>query len=207
MNQTAAALDLMRSPAKSLTPRRHVFTTDVVRRMADAGLLGNDRVELIEGEIYDMPEEGTPHQDLRDRIVAWFYRALIPIDPTLFVSTNGPLRISPRNSPEPDVYLRPGDVPLAELLPADVLLGIEIAFTSHTHDFRRKTPVYARSGLRELWIIDGPNRLTVVHRSPASDGSWGDLDRIAAEEPIAPIAFPGLRFCLADHLPPEAKDA
>jgi Uma2 family endonuclease len=48
-------------------PTRHRFTVDDLERMVRSGILLEDaRVELIEGELYDMNPIGWAHQALRE---------------------------------------------------------------------------------------------------------------------------------------------
>jgi Uma2 family endonuclease len=51
-------------------PRRHRITVDQYHRMADVGLLEDDaRVELIEGEIIEMPPVGSRHAGKLSRLL------------------------------------------------------------------------------------------------------------------------------------------
>lgn len=57
--------------------QRHRLTVDEYFRMAEAGVLAPDaRVELIEGEVIDMPPAGTRHHSLVGRLTHLLVLAL-----------------------------------------------------------------------------------------------------------------------------------
>jgi Uma2 family endonuclease len=89
------------------------------------------------------------------------------------------LRLDDRNLPEPDVaVIRGSEDAYLHRLPtaADVLLVVEIAVTSQRRD-RRKTALYARTGIPEYWILDVPSRDLTVHRSPTATG-YAHIERL-----------------------------
>ena len=47
------------------------------------------------------------------------------------------------------------------------------------YDRKLKSKIYARYGVRELWVIDAVQRRTLIHRGPSGDG-W---DRITEHGP------------------------
>src|SRR3954468_8235854 len=58
-------------------PRRHGITVDEYYRMAETGEIAPDaRVELIEGEIIDMPMPGPRHSSMDSRLLALLVRAV-----------------------------------------------------------------------------------------------------------------------------------
>ena len=64
---------LERPPA----PARHRLSVDAYYRMAEAGILTDPhRVELIDGEIFDMAAIGSPHAAITNRLVRYLPRAL-----------------------------------------------------------------------------------------------------------------------------------
>ncbi len=72
-------------------PTRHRLNVDAYYRMAEAGILADPkRVELIDGEIIDMPAIGSPHAAVTNRLARLFSRALR--DEVALVSVQSPLR-------------------------------------------------------------------------------------------------------------------
>jgi Putative restriction endonuclease len=66
--------DILARPA---APTRRRLNVDAYYRMAEAGILTEPhRVELIDGEIIDMPAIGSPHAAITNRLVRCFARAL-----------------------------------------------------------------------------------------------------------------------------------
>jgi Uma2 family endonuclease len=155
-----------------LPPTRHKLTVDDYHRMAEAGILGeDDRVELIDGEIIDMAPIGQDHAATVNKL----NRALVmAFGDRAIVSVQNPVRLNRFNEPQPDfAVFRPrddfyaaGERPTA----AETLLVIEVADSSLRYDRTVKLPLYARSGIVEVWIVDLRHRRVDVHCSPAGDG-------------------------------------
>lgn len=197
--------DLEPAPPRAREPVKHRWTAKQVTALWEVRAFGDRRVELIDGEVYEMPPEGELHQTLRTRIQnSWVIDLHVASPETFIIGTNGPVRLGENDEPEPDIHIYPADLPLADIHGPQSLLVVEIASTSHAHDFGRKVPQYARFGVPELWIIDAVKRVTVVHRGPDPDGTWASVTRHGEGEAVSPLALPGLGFRLADYPSPAA---
>lgn len=178
--------------AASDVPRRHRLTVDDYYRMAEVGILGKEtRVELIDGEIIDMPPPGSPHA----ATVHYLARALIrAVEDRAVVLIQNPVRLNRYSEPQPDLaLLKPRDDfyraqhPRAE----DVLLIVEVAATSLHYDRRRKLPLYATHGILEAWLVDVSANRFVRHRSP-QDGAYTLVDEPDPGAPLDVGALPGV---------------
>src|SRR5690606_27297969 len=109
-------------------PRPHRLTVDDYFRMAEVGILGpDDRVELIDGEIIDMPPPGTLHVGTVNQLADVLHEA---IRGRAIVHTQNPVVLGRYSAPQPDVALlrRRADYYKSALpRPADMLLAIEVA--------------------------------------------------------------------------------
>ncbi|MPZ15300.1 MAG: Uma2 family endonuclease [Chloroflexi bacterium] len=178
---------------------RRQFTVAEYYRMGEAGILGeDDRVELIEGEIVEMPPIGSRHASCVKRTHQLFARA---IGDAAIVSVQDPLRLGDLSEPVPDVMLlRPRADFYAAGHPAayDVLLLIEVSDTTLTYDQSVKAPLYARHGVSEVWIVDLDRAIVTVHRDPAPNGYRVTETRRRGDR-LAPSAFPD-SHCAVDDL-------
>ena len=147
---------------------RRTFTAEEYHRMVTAGILAeDDRVELIEGEIVRMSPIGSPHAACVDRLNALFTRRLAR---RATVRVQSPIALDGRSEPQPDVtVLRPREDYYAPQHPgpADILLVIEVVDTSGEYDRGTKLPLYARAGIREVWIVDVVHYTIEVYRRHA----------------------------------------
>jgi Uma2 family endonuclease len=172
--------------------RRHRLTVDEYHRMAEAGVLAPDaRVELIEGEIVDMATIGTRHASTVMRLNRLLMNAAGHV---ATVSVQNPLRLDDRSEPQPDLMLlSPRDDFYASAHPtaADVLLLIEVSDSTARYDREIKLPLYARHGVREVWIIDLDNRLLRVCRRPVGD-IYTETRETATPETLAVEGLPGV---------------
>jgi Uma2 family endonuclease len=149
-------------------PRPHRLTVHDYYRMAEVGLLRpDDRTELIEGEIVDMPPISSEHASVVTLLTRRLLRAA---DDSVEVRVRLPVRFMPRSEPQSDFALvkRKADAyrsghPTAK----DVLLLIEVSHSTLRYDLEDKARLYAKHGIPEYWVIDLVNRRVVRHRSPA----------------------------------------
>ncbi len=146
--------------------RRRRFTVDEYHRMAEAGVLReDDRVELLEGEVVLMSPIGGRHAACVSRLT----HLLVPsVGPHAIVWAQNPVRLDAHSEPQPDVtLLRPREDFYASRTPRpeDVLLAIEVGDSSARFDREVKAPLYARAGVRELWLVDlGAGEVSVCRR-------------------------------------------
>jgi len=183
-------------------PLKWLFTRDEYYALAEAGILKpEDRVELIEGEIYRMAPIGNPHAGCVNRLVSGFAPLIAAHRAVL--SPQNPVNLTDISEPQPDVtLLRPredfyGD---GHPTPDDVLLLIEVADSSIGFDRHTKIPLYARCGIPEAWLVDLIHNTVEINRDPARDG-YRSVQRFRRGDRIAPLAFPDFEIAVESILP------
>ena len=182
--------------------RRRPFDVSEYYRMAEKGILGaEERVELIEGEVLRMSPAGSRHAAVVNRLTQALTVALAD---RAVVAVQNPVRLSDFSEPEPDVaVLRPRDDFYAAAHPtADaVLLLVEVSDSSLSFDRGEKLEVYARHGVREVWIVDVAGEAIHVHRRPHAEG-WDVQLTYRRGQSLAPEAFPELELTVDRVLGP-----
>lgn len=179
-------------------PRRHRLSVDDYYRMAEVGILAPDaRVELIDGDIIDMPPPGNLHAATVDRLVEIFNGAL---DGRFSVRGQNPVRLGDLSEPQPDVALlrRRKDFygqhgPRA----ADTLLIVEVADSSLRFDRDKKMRLYARHEIPEAWLVDLRGRRLTRYRDP-QQGEYRRVDEPDLGSALEVAALPGLVVDLHD---------
>ena len=83
--------------------------------------------------------------------------------------------------------------------PSDVLLLIEVSDSSVAYDRSVRAALYAAAGVPELWIVDLNLRQVECRRNPGPDG-YGEVQRIAADQRLAPLAFPEVALSVSEIL-------
>ena len=140
---------------QTTTIERRRFTAAEFDAMAKTGILSPDeRVELLAGEIITMAPIGSRHAFC----VAQFTESLFEtLGRRITLRVQNPIRLTPGNEPEPDIAVlrRRADGYVSEHPgPADVLLLIEVADSGLGFDRHRNLPIYAASGIPEVWLSD-----------------------------------------------------
>ncbi len=151
---------------------RHKLDVDAYSKLGEAGVLGqDDRVELLNGELIDMPPIGDDHMDAVNGLLETL---VLPFSGRGIVSVQNPVKLDQYNVPQPDLAVfryradryRTGGRPT----PADVVVLIEVSDSSIRYDRTVKLPLYAAAGIAEYWIVDLGRRTLDVHREPVADG-------------------------------------
>jgi hypothetical protein len=176
------------------------FTVEQYHRMGDAGIFSPDaRVELIDGEIFEMSPIGPWHAGVVNRLNRAFVTGL---GDRAVVHVQNPVGLDRYSEPLPDLTLlrsRPDFYGTAHPTPADALLLVEVADTSLERDRGRKLPLYARTGVPEVWIVNRQADAVEVFRGP-SRGGYGERQVCGRGQTLAPVAFPDLALRIDDIL-------
>ncbi|MEX0746354.1 MAG: Uma2 family endonuclease [Rhodothermales bacterium] len=177
------------------------FSTTEYFRMGEAGILQEtDRVELIDGEILVREPEGSQHASHVHEIAALFYH--LRNTGRAIVRTNHPAILDDFNVPQPDVAVvkwRDDRYVHAHPTPADILLAIEVSWTTLLQDRGIKAPLYARAGIPELWIVDLKSRHVEVYREPSRAG-YASFARFGIGSTLRPHSFEDVALRVDDLL-------
>ncbi len=185
-------------PAQTFAPTRRRFTVEEFYAMAEAGILDEEeRVELLNGEVFVMAPMGAAHADITDLFDDFFKaslrgRARVPVQ--------GPLRIDDTTLLFPDLaVLRPRTDYRRRLPePEDVLLVIEVSDSSIRRDRDAKLSRYA-AGIPEVWIANVPACHVEAFHDPV-DGVYQSRRIVPADGQISPRAFPDVELTVGDFL-------
>ncbi|MBI2801761.1 MAG: Uma2 family endonuclease [Gammaproteobacteria bacterium] len=121
----------------------------------------------IQGEIISTTPIGSRHAAAVDRL----NHLLLPaLSHRAIIRVQQPVRLSDLSETEPDiavVAMRSDFYDLAHPRPGDLYLLIEVADSSHHYDRDLKLPLYARHGVKEVWLVNIEAKILRVSRSPA----------------------------------------
>ena len=190
----------------TLKPHTRKWTRAEYYRMADLGWFDNQRVELIEGTVVQMPPQKNFHVigiDLAEKAVQAAF------GPQFWVRIQAPLHLGRRSAPEPDVAVVPGrsrDYATTGH-PTTALLIVEVSETTLAYDRDRKASLYARAKIADYWIVNLVHSRLEVRRTPTPDPSerygwrYQDVLILGPQDRIAPLAALRKRIRVADLLP------
>ena len=185
----------MNAPLRQAELTPHRFTVREFLEIADSGAFGDRKVELIEGEIIDMPSDGPLHRRWSVALTDWLADRL---DRTRYAHIfNTTLELSDDSAPSPDVQVYDRALREEDVRGPDILLAIEQADTSLKKDLRVKADLYARFGVRDYWVIDLNADRIHVHRSPTEEG-YRDVTVHGTEQRVEALLIPGLSLRIAD---------
>jgi Uma2 family endonuclease len=155
------------------------WTVETYHRAIEAGLFADRRVELVDGELYEMPPMREPHIGAAVFLESTF----APLLESRRLRIDKPIILPRDGEPEPDLAVVRAGAPLKPLV-TDVQLAIEVADTTRRFDRGPKLEAYLRDGTRELWIVDLEQRELLVFRGGQLVATLvpGQGGRIAAAE-------------------------
>ena len=170
-------------------PVKALISVEQYYRMAEAGVFEPDaRIELIDGELYEMAPIGVRHLQAVNRLNRLLVLAYAD---HAVVSVRNPVVLRPRSVPQPDLaVLRPEanerGHPVPE--PPDTWLVVEVADSSLSWDRIVKFRLYARGGVPVAWLVDVAAERVEVYERPGSEG----FERRCAVEAGGVLELPGL---------------
>ncbi len=180
--------------------QRLQFTVTDYHRMIDTGILAeDDRVELIEGEILQMPPVGSGHAG---RVNILNRHLSLKLGERAIVAVQNPIQANDLSEPEPDLaILQPREdfYIQGNPRPEDIFWLIEVSDSSLKLDHELKLPLHARNGVSEVWVVNVPGAVVEVYRSPEG-GGYRDRSELRRGDSLSPQAFPELVLAVETFL-------
>jgi Uma2 family endonuclease len=164
-------------------------------RMVAADILSDRKVELLQGEIVEMPPEGEPHAYCSHEAADYLSRLL---GDRATIRQAKPITLPNDSEPEPDLAIvQPLGRDYREHHPysENIFWLIEYANSSLEKDLEIKSKVYAQVGIPEYWVVNLKKSYLVVFKEPL-DGEYATKLTLTARE-IKPILFPDLSVAVA----------
>lgn len=149
---------------------KHWITVDEYERMGEAGIFHQDaRLELLEGEIFEMSPIGSRHAACVDFLIVMLTELARR---RFIVRAQSPIRLDDFSEPQPDIALlkwRDDFYRDSHPMPDDVLLVIEVADTTLESDRAYKMPLYAKAGIKEAWLVNLQDETIELYTQPEND--------------------------------------
>ena len=179
----------------------HLFSRGEYYNLAEQGILGpEERTELIYGRIITrMSPIGQPHNIAVGKTADALETAF---GDAFFTAQQMSLHVLSGLEPQPDVMVFAGvsddyqDVPR----PADVLLLVEVSFSTLDYDRNTKSRMYAENGVADYWIVNLRSRTLEVYRQPEAD-AYVSLRVYDETGTVAPLAAPNALVRVNNLLP------
>ncbi len=174
------------------------WTRTEVHALVDLKFQNAEKLELINGNLFDKMGKKRPHVIWQHRILWWLQSVFGPE----FVESESPTDVSPEDNlisePEPDlkVTTRPIQNYTTNPPPQDMRLVVEISDSTLHFDLKVKAGLYARAAIIEYWVVNIPDKQVVVHREPR-EGMYHSIVTYESDAEVAPSAAPAANMCLS----------
>ncbi|HUQ31917.1 MAG TPA: Uma2 family endonuclease [Pyrinomonadaceae bacterium] len=176
------------------------ISVDEYERMGKAGVFTPDeRLELLEGEIYEMSPIGSPHAACVKYLNTLFNQLF---SGKMLVCVQDPIRLNDFSEPQPDIALlrwRDDFYRHTHPTPADVWLVIEVADSTVESDRSYKMPLYAKAGIPEAWLVNLVEECVELYAEPESE-TYQTVRRFTRGEAVTAHGIRDLNISVSDIL-------
>jgi Uma2 family endonuclease len=173
-------------------PTRWPLTVAAYHALGELGHIP-EKTELLYGRVYPKTPKSPLHSLLVMRLLKWLH-ALVP--PGWTVRAEQPLTLAD-SEPEPDADVVRGALEdFGRQHPTTAELAIGVCVRSHDYD-REKLPAYAAGGVREVWLVLGPEQAVEVHRRPQA-GRYAETFTLGRQAQLVCAGRPEVRVSVAE---------
>jgi Uma2 family endonuclease len=189
---------------QTVEPRARRWTKAEYLRMEELGFFHGQRVELLDGEVIEVPPMNNAHA-VALGLAEDALRAAFGLGH--WVRVQMPLDLSLTSEPQPDLAVVPGRPRDYSQHPTAALLVVEVSDTSLAFDRGRKASLYAAARIGDYWIVNINERRLEIRRDPIPDAGEQYGYRFATElilkagDSAAPLAVPQASVAVAELLP------
>ncbi len=145
-------------------PEVYPLSVKAYHALGDMGFIP-EKTELLYGQVFRKMPKSPFHTYLLRALLA-LLQAAVPKG--LLVSSEQPITCGD-SEPEPDLSVVRGSIAdFRDAHPRTAELVIEIGVSSHEYD-RSKLRAYAKVGVKECWLVLGPEKQVEVYRQPTGE--------------------------------------
>jgi Uma2 family endonuclease len=160
--------------------------------LGELGLIP-EKTELLHGQVFQKMPKSPLHRLLLMRLLVLLQRIL---PSGLHVQPEQPI-LCDDSELEPDLSVIHGSIEdYLKQHPTTAELVIEICVSSHEYD-RSKLRAYATAGVKECWLVLGPEKQIEVHRAPQA-GEYTERSVHGPGGNVTSTAVPGFAVELRD---------
>ncbi|MBD2300744.1 Uma2 family endonuclease [Nostoc sp. FACHB-190] len=166
------------------------WTVEDYHRMIASGLLAGRQVELIDGQILEMPPELPIHRATYRRGVKYLEQLL---ENQAVIFSAAPITLPKYSEPQPDICVAvPPESRYDERHPEpeDIYWLIEVSNSTLAYNLNEKAKLYAKGGIQDYWVLDIVNTQLWVHRN-AQNGEYQSVVRVSTGV-LTPLALPSI---------------
>ncbi len=189
----------------TMNPRPYRWTREEYLHMIDLGWFADKRVELIGGEVIEMPSQYDLHLAA---IIKGLDALRLAFGSGYTVRPQGSLDLSPHGIPDPDLAVTAGSLTgVARTIAKSALLVVEVSDSSLAYDRNHKAPLYAAGGIADYWIVNLVQRQVEVYRDAVVDSTqlfgfrYNSRTILDPVDAVSPLAVPQASITVADLLP------
>ncbi len=182
--------------------KNRLWTVDEYHRMIEVGILTpDDKVELLEGRIIEVSPQSPPHAGTTQRIDRYLQNLLRG---QAEIRVQLPITL-PTSEPEPDiavVRIDPGEYANHHPSPSEILLLIEVSYSTLEFDREEKALAYAKANIADYWILDIVEHQAYIYRSPSQSGYQSKII-LNTDATVIPLALPNIDIPLSELFLPD----
>ena len=178
------------------------WSVEQYHRFAELDVFDDERVELLDGEIWRLGRQSPSHAATVSR-TSKVLRSIFGSD--CVFSPKMPVTLSDASEPEPDFSVAVGaanDYCNHHPGPSEILLVVEVADAELDKDRIIKRAIYLRAGIADYWLVNLLDRQLEVYRQPSPAGIYADFRVYQPSESVAPLGAADKLVAVADLLPP-----
>jgi Uma2 family endonuclease len=176
------------------------FTVNQFDRMIASGVFegpSEPRVELVFGELREMPPPGLLREDYVGFLMEWSAdvlprkRAKVRVQQTVGIPELDSM-------PLPDIaWVARRRYHDRRPEAGDIWLIIDVADSSLDHDLGQKCELYARAGVREYWVVNVRMKSIEVFRKPGKTG-YKSTEAYSIRDTLSPLSVPEAALSIKD---------
>ncbi len=158
--------------SKKATSFKYKFKVKDLEKMYEAGIFKPDeKVELLNGEVFKLSPIGLKHAIVVDNLVEIFsdiLRENKTLKEKYSLRVQNPIFLSQENLSEPDIAIVDKSFRKEKQhpKPKHVELLVEVSDTTLEKDRQLKLPIYAKYKIKQVWIVDLTQNQIEVYTNP-----------------------------------------